>query len=72
MEFNRFLVRSEDIASLEGVTVRSGQKRLKQLKAFLKLKKDQRPSLADYARWRGWCPREVMELAQKNATNKTR
>lgn len=71
MDFHRFIVRSQDIAKLEGVSIRSGQMKLKQLKADLNLNGSQRrPSLADYARWRGWNPEEVIALAAKDATAK--
>lgn len=70
MQFQRFILRSEDIATLEGVSLRSGQMRMRELKAFLSLRNHQRPSFADYARWRGWDPEEVIRLATLKATLK--
>ena len=61
-KFKRLVLRISDIQELEGVSYRIARDRFKKLVSSLELTPDQKPNIAQYAKWNGWKWKHIMEL----------
>lgn len=64
MTFERFIIRAEDIAGIEGVSLRSGQRRLSEIRKMFNLPKGHTLNFMHYTKFHGWTLEELIEFQE--------